>query len=209
MADDDLEIRIAWEQHLGRSPVSVEWFGSVVARYHETGRHYHGVRHIRWVVRHVNDLSAHADDLSAVIAAAFFHDVIYDVTRSDNEQASAELAERALTELGWTRTRCRHVSAMILATIDHQVAGADVDTQVLLAADLAVLSAEPGRYSDYVRAIRREYAHVDEPDWRTGRSLVLQALADRRHLFAPALDLNDWELRARANMAAELATLSE
>ena len=42
-----------------------------------------------------------------------------------------------------------------------------------------------------------------------GRSAVLRSLLDRPHLFAPGLGLHDWEQRARANIAAELATLVE
>lgn len=207
MADDDLELRIAWEQHLGRAPISSAWFDSVTSRYRQAARHYHGVRHLRWAVRHATELGGQADDLSAVVAAVFFHDAVYDATRSDNEQASADLAERALTELGWPPAQREHVAAMILATIDHRVDGADADTSVLLAADLGVLAAEPGRYGDYTRAVRREYAHVDDHDWRAGRSAVLRSLLDRPHLFAPGLGLHDWEQRARANIAAELATL--
>jgi predicted metal-dependent HD superfamily phosphohydrolase len=55
--------------------------------------------------------------------------------------------------------------------------------------------------------VRREYGHVDDAAWRTGRAAVLRALLDRQHLFAPSLGLDDWEARARANLTAELATL--
>ncbi len=96
---------------------------------------------------------------------------------------------------------------MIMATIDHDVDEAEIDTQVLLAADLAILATEPARYSNYVTAVRREYAHVDDDQWRVGRSAVLRGLLDRPHLFAPALELSSWERRARANITAELATL--
>jgi predicted metal-dependent HD superfamily phosphohydrolase len=209
VADDDLELRIAWEQHLGWSRPSQTWFESVVSRYRLPGRHYHGVRHVRWVVRHVTDLAPATDDLGAVIAAAFFHDVIYDPTRNDNEMASAQLADRALTELSWESDRRRHVTELVLATIDHDVDsdGCSPDSQVLLAADLAVLAGEPAKYSDYVRGVRGEYFHVDDEAWRTGRSAVLRGLLGRRHLFAEALDLDEWEQRARANIAAELAML--
>jgi predicted metal-dependent HD superfamily phosphohydrolase len=209
VADDDLELRIAWQRHLGRTSVSIAWFETVLGQYRATGRHYHGVRHVRWVVRHVTGLAAAARDLDAVIAAAFFHDVVYDPIQSGNEMASAQLADRALTELGWQPERRRHVMAMIEATISHDSGTTDADTQVLLAADLAVLAAVPSRYGDYARAVRREYAHLGNDEWRAGRSAVLRSLLDRRYLFAPALDVDDWELRARANIAAELAILGE
>ncbi len=201
---------MAWEQHLGRSPESMRWFESLIWRHRGPGRHYHGVRHVRWVVRHVLELSEHhpLDDAGATVAAAFFHDAIHDPTSADNEAASARLATTALAELGWPIERSAAVAARIAATATHDVAAADHDTRVLLAADLAVLAAEPNRYADYVRAVRREYHHVSDRDWRTGRTEVLRRLAAQPRLFSDDLELDDWERRARANIAAELAMLT-
>ncbi len=211
MGDATLELRVAWERHVGNSATATAWFDTVVARHSAPERHYHGVRHVRWVVRHVLELADRLSigDLGAVVAAAFFHDVVYEPIARDNEMASARLATVALTEIGWEPERTRRVADMIVATIDHDVESADLDTQLLLAADLGVLAAEPVRYLDYVRTVRREYAHVSDAAWRSGRAEVLRRLVGRRHIFAPAMHLADWEHRARANIAAELATLGE
>jgi predicted metal-dependent HD superfamily phosphohydrolase len=209
MAGDELELRVAWQQHVGDSAAARHWFDSVLTRYREPGRHYHGARHVAWVVRHVLSLAraAPADDLDAVVAAAFFHDAIYDPVTDDNEAASARLARRALGEIGWEPARVDRVAAMVEATRAHDLDGAEHDTSLLLAADLAVLAAEPARYRDYATAVRREYAHVDDAGWRSGRAAVLRSLLDRPHLFARELGLDDWETRARANLTAELASL--
>jgi predicted metal-dependent HD superfamily phosphohydrolase len=206
----ELELRVAWQQHVGTSPAATEWFDAVIARHREPARHYHDVRHVGWVVRHVIAIAERAplDDLDATVVAAFFHDAVYDPRRSDNEEASARLAEHALIELEWGAGRMQRVADLVLATAGHDVERADRDTCVLLAADLAVLAAEPSRYSDYATAVRREYAHVDDEAWREGRSAVLRSLLDKTRLFAPDLGLDDWESRARANMAAELAALT-
>ncbi|HEY5664400.1 MAG TPA: hypothetical protein VIS05_10230 [Ilumatobacter sp.] len=209
MSDDAFELRIAWQQHVGTSPVALAWFDRVVARHRAEGRHYHDLHHVCWVVRHVLDLAGHAEDPGAVVAAACFHDVVYDVHRSDNEAVSAGLAAEALAELGWRASRVRHVAAMIAATAGHRVEGTDPDTEVLLAADLAVLAAEPTRYDDYARAVRREYAHLDEGAWRSGRTAVLESLLHRDRLFPERLDLHAWEHRARANITSELASLAD
>jgi predicted metal-dependent HD superfamily phosphohydrolase len=204
-----LELSVAWQRHVGAGPAADHWFDTVVAMYRQPGRHYHDARHVTWVVRHIAAICAvhPADDVGAVVAAGFFHDAVYDPTRHDNEAQSAALAERALSELGWAPTRTAAVAAMVLATIDHDVAVADADTQIVLAADLAVLAAEPAPYDDYARAVRKEYAHVGDEAWRTGRRAVLRSLLDRQHLFAPRLELAGWEQRARANLTSELATL--
>ena len=211
MTDGHLELWVAWERHLGDGPGYDGWFESVLSRYREPHRHYHDVRHVRWVVRHVETIAAGQTivDLDAIVAAAFFHDAVYDPTGSHNEFASGRLATRALTEMGWAATRIATVDAMILATAHHRLTDAAVDDTVLFAADLAVLAAEPAGYSDYVRNIRREYGHVSDADWVTGRSAVLRSFLERDAIFAPFLELDRWERRARGNIAAELVILAE
>lgn len=214
MGASDLELRVAWQRHLepGAAPdrTSQPAFESLLARHRDAGRHHHDARHVQWVIRHVLELAAHHEvrDLGAVVAAAFFHDSIHDVARDDNEARSAQLAVDSLRDLGWSEERCEHVRAMILAT-EHRAGtpAADTDTAVLVAADLAVLAAEPSAYSDYVRRVRREYAHLDDDEWRSGRRAFVEAFLARPSIFPPHLGLDTWERRARANLAAELAML--
>jgi predicted metal-dependent HD superfamily phosphohydrolase len=211
---DERELHLAWERHVGASADADAWFDTVVGLHRAPTRHYHGLRHVTWVVRHAHDIAAATprpltdDGLDRVIAAAFFHDAVYDATRSDNEVASSRLAARALGEIGWAAETVQRVGAMIVATAEHDVGAAtDAPTQVLIAADLAVLAAEPAKYDDYTRAVRRDYAHLDDAAWRAGRSAFLRATLERDHIFPPTLDLDDWERRARANLSAELAAL--
>lgn len=208
MSDSELEVRVAWQRHLGQSRVANTWLESVIGRYREPHRHYHDVRHLRWVVRHVERLADDhpADDLGAVIAAAFFHDVIYDPTAPDNEAASSRLAATALEQLEWEPERVTNVAAMIEGTAHHNLAEAaiGVDHCLLYAADLAVLAAEPAGYSDYVRNVRREYHHVSDVDWVSGRTSVLQGFLSRPAIYAARLALGSWEQRARGNLTSEI-----
>lgn len=210
MTDGDLELRVAWEQHVSRSPAANEHFASVVNRYREAHRSYHDVRHVRWVVRHVGEFAEtqRVVDLGTVVVAAFYHDAIYNPVASGNEDASATLAAEALAELDWQRERIDAVTSMIAGTIDHQWnESTPVDTAVLYAADLGILAADPAGYSAYVRNVRKEYAHVDQSDWVSGRSAVLRSFLDRSAIFAPQLGLTEWEMRARGNLTAELDQL--
>jgi predicted metal-dependent HD superfamily phosphohydrolase len=210
---DEQRLRAAWARCAGDSPEAQWLLESLLARHREPHRHYHGIAHVAWVVRHVEQLarSEPVDDLDAVIAAAFFHDAVYDPTATDNEPASARLAERELAELGWAPQRCRAVAAMVEATAEHLGPGdrdTDHDTAVLLDADLAVLGSEPAAYQAYAAGVRAEYAHVAPEEWRAGRRRVLQALVDRDPLYATATARELWEARARANIAAEVASLT-
>ena len=204
---DDAELRAAWTAAVGSGPAELAALDDVVGRHREPQRRYHGVRHVTWVVRHVHALAGEVPvaDVDAVVAAAFFHDVIYDPTAHDNEEQSARLAERVLTDLGWSPARTDAVGELVRATADH--VATDGDTAVLLDADLAVLGSEPAAYQAYVTGVRAEYAHLDADEWRVGRTSVLQHLLGRRPLYATAPGRARWEARAGANMAAELAAL--
>jgi predicted metal-dependent HD superfamily phosphohydrolase len=95
-----------------------------------------------------------------------------------------------------------------LATATHDPAGSDLETALLIAADLSVLAADPAGYADYARNVRREYGHVSDADWITGRSRVLRTFLDRASVFPAVLRLDEWERQARANITAELAMLN-
>jgi predicted metal-dependent HD superfamily phosphohydrolase len=203
VSTEEAELRIAWQRHVG----DAAHFESVVGRYREPHRHYHGLQHLVRVVRHVHELAEHqpVDDLDAVVAAAFYHDAVYDPSSSDNENASARLAERHLTELGWPSTRVERVASMVRATAHHDAS--DDHAAVLLDADLAVLGEEPAVYQAYANGVRAEYHHVDDAAWRRGRTAVLAHFLQRPTLYATPVGRARWEARARANLTAELASL--
>lgn len=85
--------------------------------------------------------------------------------------------------------------------------GVTLDLDILLDADLAILGAEPNDYRAYVAGVRTEYGHVDAAGWRAGRSAVLRQFLDRTTIYRTRWMRDVRERRARANLAAELATL--
>jgi predicted metal-dependent HD superfamily phosphohydrolase len=76
---------------------------------------------------------------------------------------------------------------------------------LLCDADLAVLAGDQDRYARYRAAIRREYAHVSDDDFRAGRARVLIALLELPSIYRLAPLKGAWEERARANLAGELS----
>jgi len=170
MSERNLELEVAWQQHITADLAVLD---RLLARHREKHRRYHTATHIGWVIRHVDELAATepVDHLDEVIAAAFYHDAIYEPAYPANERASARLARRDLAKLGWSDDRTERVAAMIEATV-HGEATHIGDTAILLDADLAILAAEPAGYSTYVTGVRSEYRHVDDDDWRSGRGQV-------------------------------------
>ena len=211
MTQPESEIRSTWRHVAG--PHHDGYVDSLLIRYAEPHRRYHTATHIMLVVRHLHDMCrAEGSEASPeVLAAALYHDAIYEPTTDDNEARSADIAATQLIDVGWPAVRCDSVAAMVLATAGHLTPGGpdvdDVDTAMLLDADLAILGAEPSAYQAYVNGVRSEYAHVDDAAWTAGRTLVLHRFLDRPRLFTTGYMHDTYEHRARANIEAELASL--
>jgi predicted metal-dependent HD superfamily phosphohydrolase len=128
--------------------------------------------------------------------------VIYDSRTSDNEERSADYAERLCEQLSIPEGSL--VADLIRKTKTHESSG-DADTQVLIDADLAILGASESVYRIYAEQIRREYAWVKETAYGKGRRRVLQSFLDRPRIFEL---LRHLEEPARGNLAAEIAHLT-
>jgi predicted metal-dependent HD superfamily phosphohydrolase len=189
-------------------PAAPEVGRGLVERYAEPHRRYHDLRHLAEVLDRIDRLAAYADDRDAVELAGWFHDAIYDPHRSDNEEASARLAEELLPASGVPDVRVAAVARLVRLTASHSPAADDADGAVLCDADLGVLAEEPERYGEYVADVRAEYAHVDDDAFRRGRAEVLGRLLAYDPLFHTPFGRTAWEARARHNLRAELILLS-
>jgi predicted metal-dependent HD superfamily phosphohydrolase len=176
----------------------------LVAAYTVPGRAYHDLKHIEdclGALAAVDGLSAAEREI--LTEAIWWHDVVYDPTRSDNEELSARLAEQHV------RPDLRQeVGRLIRLTKTHHVEPDDRLGAILISIDLSILGAEPARYDAYAAAIRREFAYVGDRDYRAGRARVLSQFAARPVIFPDAVFAARYDRRARENLARELASLS-
>jgi predicted metal-dependent HD superfamily phosphohydrolase len=180
---------------------------AVLTRWAQPHRRYHTVTHLRGVLEAVDELASYAADADAVRLAAWYHDAVY-AGRSDDEEQSARLAETDLTALGLPAELVAEVARLVRMTVEHDPAPDDTNGAVLSDADLATLALPPADYQRNGEAIREEYAHVGEPDFRAGRAPIVQALLATPALYRTPLGRQRWEKAARANLTAELATLT-
>lgn len=184
----------------------------LTACYAAGHRSYHDLRHLAEVLERLDELltqqAAAGVDRDAVVLAAWFHDAVYD-GQPDDEERSATLAEMTLTAADVPVTRVAEVARLVRLTREHRPDAEDLAGQVLCDADLAILAAGPERYAEYVEDVRREYTHLDDETFRTGRAQVLRSLLAKPTLFHTPLARESWEKPARANLEREIAALSE
>jgi predicted metal-dependent HD superfamily phosphohydrolase len=180
----------------------------LIARYAEPSRRYHDRAHLAHVLAIVDELAAEADDVDAVRLAAWFHDAVYDVQASDNEDQSARLAEQELAGAGVPSERIEEVARLVRLTATHAVQAGDRNGAVLCDADLSILGAPKPDYDGYAAQIRAEYAHVPGAEFKAGRTAVLRSLLELPHLFSTEPGRERWEAQARSNVEQEIADLS-
>jgi len=181
----------------------------LVAAYAEPHRHYHTLDHIAALLRLLDEHGAGATGRDAIRLAILFHDAIYDPARQDNEAASAAMAQRRLSDLGFPQPVIVKVERLILATRHGiETPAGDADLDLLVDLDLAVLAAPEAEYRAYADAIRREYAIYPDAVYRPGRRRVLESFLARDRIYRSERLRALWEASARANLAREIAELS-
>ncbi len=188
-------------------PDAPEVRDAVAAAYADPSRGYHDTRHLSEVLGRLHDLASNgvAFDSTPVVLAAWFHDAVYDGER-DAEERSAAWAEDALPAVV-SADVVAEVARLVRLTETHTPDDGDVNGCALSDADLGILAAPIDRYEEYVAAVRREYAHLDDAVFDAGRADVLRALAAKPHLFHTSYARQQWEQAARANLERELARL--
>ncbi|MCX7784480.1 MAG: hypothetical protein N2318_12665 [Meiothermus sp.] len=172
---------------------------NLLTRHTEPQRFYHNLAHLDTLLK-LLPAKPHLE------FAVWFHDAVYDPTRTDNEAQSALLAEQNLRHLGVAPPLIQAVVDIILATQNHQTG--DPDGALFLDADLSILGAEPKTYQAYAQAIRQEYAWVPEALFQERRALVLQKFLSRERIYQTEAFAR-LEQPARENLRRELEALRE
>ena len=184
----------------------------IVMRYGEPQRAYHTLNHIEQLLVQFENIKHVLSEPHIIALVLYYHDVIYDPTRSDNELKSAELATDALSPY-LSPEQCRQIHALIMMTANHQIdtlVDSDKynDAAYLLDMDLSILGAPWPAYKQYAKAIRQEYTHVADDNYRDGRTAVLQGLLAHTKLYLTDHYYNQLESQARDNIKHELTSLA-
>ena len=181
----------------------------LASAYGADGRFYHNLNHIQHALDIAAQLKEAATDDTAVQLAIWFHDVVYDPRRSDNEAQSAAFARELLAPLNVSLPLLDAITDLILATQNHQTAVPNPNCFVLLDADLAIFCAAPPQYDAYARAIRQEYSFVSDEAYRLGRTAVLQRFLARTPFYFTEWMRERGETAVVQNITRELKQLEE
>ncbi|HUR87569.1 MAG TPA: N-methyl-D-aspartate receptor NMDAR2C subunit [Ramlibacter sp.] len=202
---DRASFAAAWRE-LGARGDSAELHRRLVACWSQKHRHYHTLQHLRECFEHVAATQSQMKRPAEVAMALWFHDAFYDPAREDNEKRSADWARDAAIEAGVPHACAQRVYDMVMATVSH-TGQSDGDAQLLVDIDLSIFGAEDMRFDESNEQIRREFAHVPEPEWRVARKRMLGGFLDRPRLYSTDHFHAMLEDRAKRNIARALERL--
>lgn len=208
MPPDNLPAAVisAFEAEVADESTRQTIIADIRAAYTAPGRHYHNLQHLGHLVRELESVRGSIAGWNLLMLAAAYHDVVYDTSRPDNEEASAVCAADGLRPFLGT-ARLQHLCDIILAT-KHHGHSPDSDTNLFCDADLAILGAAPDVYDGYARRIRLEYSRFPDELYHPGRTAVLSKLLEQPALFKTGVFQGRYESAARENIRREIASLS-
>jgi len=190
---------------------------SILNQYALSDRHYHNFKHIglmlagldehfypeeMWIATLSRDKYKKTPVYLQIKQAIIYHDVIYDASRNDNEERSAEVAANELAyyyDEGWIDS----VSRLILVTKTHNPQPNSMPEKIIVDLDLAGLASH--NYIKHSQQIRKEYAFATDEQWYYGRKAFLDSFLSRDDLYHTKVGQSRWTADARRNMQLELS----
>jgi len=159
----------------------------IINNYRDDNRYYHNINHINQCFNQY-DIIVEKIPISCpeeIMMAIWFHDVIYDPRRSDNELKSANLADLCLSRY-ISRNAVSRIANMILLSGQHSQIieeNLSIDKQVFLDIDLSILGQAPEIYDAYSENVRKEYSFIDDDIFYVKRKEILENFLKKKNIY--------------------------
>jgi predicted metal-dependent HD superfamily phosphohydrolase len=188
------------------SKVANVLWNELVDSYCSSSRYYHTMQHLENVLENLMHVKDKIRNWDAVLFSLFYHDSVYDASQNDNEEKSAELAQKRLLDVGVNEAFILLTTQLILATKSHaQLVNSDAN--YFTDADLAILGQPWAVYKNYYENIRKEYAMYSDAVYNEGRKKVLIQFMRRSRIFKTDFFIELYEAQARQNLQREVEIL--
>jgi len=185
---------------------SSKWYTTMSTRYTEQWRHYHTLQHINELFLYYDTFQHKIQKQEDVQLAIWFHDLVYEPTKNNNEEESARLFNEFCQDATINSDINNNVFHYIMATKSHKALPADKDLLYFLDFDMAILGKSWEEYSLYAAQIRQEYIHFSEKDYCKGRTKVLISLKSGGIYMTEEFKL-EYEEKAKQNMEKEISEI--
>jgi predicted metal-dependent HD superfamily phosphohydrolase len=194
-----------WERFCdAKAPTGL--FQKLAAAYNEPYRAYHTTEHILHCLGEFDrarDLIRWPDELEM---ALWFHDAVYDTHAADNEEKSADWAQRALLLNKCPAEIVTRIHDLVMTT-KHSTPLIEKDAQLIADIDLSSLGQPEPDFLNNELNIRTEYQWVPEKLYQEERVKILTSFLQRRRIYFTDYFESLYESQARKNLKDALNRL--
>lgn len=177
--------------------------------YSEANRFYHNLTHIETMLNGAERLNLAAATHPVLYFSIWFHDIVYNSKKKDNEEKSAQMAVDFLSQTSLATTIIEQINSAIIHTKFHfeLYENESLEEQLLLDLDLGILGTDTTIYEQYAIQVRKEYAWVLGPIYRHNRKKVLKKFLAMPQIYRTNYFQTNFEEAARNNIQSELLKL--
>lgn len=183
-----------------------ELWNEIAKNYSSNKRYYHTLQHLENLLTQLTEVKGEIQNWDTILFTLYYHDIIYNSLKSDNEEKSAELAEKRMKQISVPDNSLELCRKQILATKSH-IKSDDSDTNYFIDADLSVLGQPWETYSEYYRNVRKEYSIYPDFVYNPGRKKVLNHFLTMDRIFKTEFFQSKFEIRAKQNLQKEIELL--
>jgi len=93
-----------------------ELWTEIEQNYYDKKRHYHTLSHLENLLQQLLEVKNKIESWDTILFTLYYHDFVYDALKSDNEEQSADLAEKRMKQINVSRQIIENCKTQILAT---------------------------------------------------------------------------------------------
>lgn len=180
-----------------------KFWSEIEEKYSDKKRYYHTLTHLDNLQNQLCEVKDKITNWESILFTLYYHDIVYNALKSDNEEKSAELAELRMKQINVPTEIIENCKSQILATKTHQD-NSDIDTNFFIDADLSILGQDIETYKVYFQNVRQEYSIYPDIIYNPGRKKVLQHFLEMDRIFKTDYFYAKFENQAKLNLHYEL-----
>jgi len=177
----------------------------IVKAYEEKHRNYHNLKHIKDCLEkcQLNEETRSNKELKLAI---WYHDIVYNTFRKDNEEKSAQSATEFLGRQNVKQYSIIRVRNLIMATLHNKIPNNEEEAY-MMDIDISILGSHTESYVQYTEKIRAEYYLVPWFLYKKKRIEILEKFLAKKNLYFTEYFKSRLELAARKNIENEIVKL--
>ncbi len=173
--------------------------------YSQSQRAYHNTVHIKDCLAKCS-LNPETRFNHQLHLAFWYHDLVYQPLKKNNELKSAEAAAYFLKKQSASPELVTQVNDLIMATL-HNSEPKNKEEAFMMDIDISILGSDSETYATYTQNIRKEYKMVPWILYKKKRIEILKMFLNKSNLYVTDYFKNLFEEKARLNIQNEIAEL--